>query len=123
MDTTAKRKDMKQAVKDLRNLYGNEVDSDEGVVEIDDEDENDVNVNGHNEDEDDSDDDHEYSEGYGDEVDNGDEKPKRRDAFARADGEEDSDSEGVAHLEEQSRTFKGGISKKDAKFNAYTPKN
>ena len=42
MDTAAKRKDMKQAVKDLKNLYGNEVDSDEGVVEdVDDEDDND----------------------------------------------------------------------------------
>ena len=34
---------MKQAVKDLKNLYGNEVDSDEGVVEdVDDEDDNDA---------------------------------------------------------------------------------
>ena len=42
MDTAAKRKDMKQAVKDLKNLYGNEVDSDEGVVEdVEDEDDND----------------------------------------------------------------------------------
>ena len=33
---------MKQAVKDLKNLYGNEVDSDEGVVEdVEDEDDND----------------------------------------------------------------------------------
>ena len=83
MDTAAKRKDMRQAVKDLKNLYGNEVDSDEGVVEVEDEDEDDNNGNNN----DDSDDDQEYSEGYGDEVDNGEEKPKRRDAFARDDGE------------------------------------
>ena len=86
---------MKQAVKDLKNLYGNEVDSDEGVVEEIDEDGDDNYGNNNDESEDDQD----YSEGYGDEVDNGEEKPKRRDPFARDDGEEDSDSEGVAHLE------------------------
>ena len=118
MDTAEKRKDMKQAVKDLKNLYGNEVDSDEGVVEaVDDEDDNDYNDN------DDSEDDQDYSDGYGEEVDDGYEKPKRRDAFARNDGEVDTDSEGDAHLEQQSKTFKGGVTKKDAKFNAFTPKN
>ena len=109
---------MKQAVKDLRNIYGNEVDSDEGVVEdVDDEDDNNGNYNN------DSEDEQEYSEGYGEEDDGGYEKPKRRDAFARNDGEVDTDSEGDAHLEQQSKTFKGGVTKKDAKFNAFTPKN
>ena len=57
---------MKQAVKDLRNIYGNEVDSDEGVVEdVDDEDDNNGNYNN------DSEDDQEYSEGYGEEDDGG----------------------------------------------------
>ena len=108
---------MKQAVKDLKNLYGNEVDSDEGVVEdVEDEDDNDDMQN------DDSQDEQEYSDDYGEEVDDGYEKPKKRDPFARNDGEVDTDSEGDAHLEKQSRTFKGGVTKKDAKFNAYTPK-
>ena len=92
MDSAAKRKDMKQAVKDLRNIYGNEVDSDEGVVEaVDDEDDNNN---------DDSEDEQDYSDGYGEEDENGYEKPKRRDAFARNDGEVDTDSEGDAHLEQ-----------------------